>query len=470
MLNNVFVFNRLNLNDLFCYLYQGSVWPFEPLLNKLTSVRYKRLRTQGTMQPILNSNATLGNKTMAKTWLKVGAPIAIIIGAVGLSAVMVGAKKPPEQKTESRKAMLVEVKPVEQQSLTYQVWSQGTVQPRVITGLTSEVTGVITYVAEQFIEGGFFKKGDLLIQVEQFDYQTAVKLAEASLARAKAALEEEKARGKVAEKEWAMFSEGKAPQLGLRRPQLAQELANVRSAEAELDNARRNLVRTEIRAPYDGIVKSKSANLGQFISRGTQLGQIYGTDVAEIRLPLSDNDVAYLNMPGQNASHDQLPDVELTAEVGGEMKHWSAKLVRTEGMLDEDSRVIYAVAQVTDPYQLKQGNTDALRFGRFVKARIQGRSADNVVLLERYLLLPEQKVLTLSKDNKLDIRAVSVQRMDERYAYISAGLTSGDQVIVTSITNPLNGMALRTGMDKTEGAKPEQAETAVAAVATKDAQ
>ncbi|WP_337843357.1 efflux RND transporter periplasmic adaptor subunit [Rheinheimera sp.] len=406
---------------------------------------------------------------MKKSTLKIVAPVLIIAGAIGLAVILTAGKKPPEQKTEQRKDMLVDVKPVVQQDLTYQVWSQGTVQPRVMTTLTSEVNGVITYVADQFIEGGFFNKGDLLVQVEPYDYQTAVKLAEASLARAKAALEEEKARGKVAEREWSMFSEGKAPELGLRRPQLAQELANLRSAEAELENARRNLIRTEIRAPYSGIVKSKTANLGQFISRGTQLGQIYGTELAEIRMPLTDNDVAYLNIPAQGADPASLPEVELSAEVGGELRRWNARLVRTEGMLDEQNRVIYAVAQVQDPYQLKSSGQEVLRFGRFVKARIEGRAEDDLVLLERHLLLPDHKVL-VAADNKLEIRSVTVQRMDERYAYISAGLTDNDQLVLTAIANPLAGMALRTSADPVKPADETKAETAVAAVAKQEAQ
>ena len=173
---------------------------------------------------------------------------------------------------------------------------------------------------------------------------------------------------------------------GWRRPPLAQELANVRSAEAELENARRNLIRTEIRAPYDGIVKLKNANIGQFISRGFNLGTIYGTDVAEVRLPLSDNDVGYLNMPGLTPAEQQQPEVLLSAEVAGQQLNWNARLVRTEGMLDDENRVIYAVAEIKDPYRLKADGQAPLRFGRFVRARIDGKNGDNLVLVERQTL------------------------------------------------------------------------------------
>lgn len=380
---------------------------------------------------------------MKKTWGKIAIAVAILLLAVVLAVVLVSTKQPPEQKAEDKTELLVEVMPVVEQSLSYQILSQGSVQPRVMTHITSEVTGVITFVADAFYEGGFFKKGDLLVQIEQFDYQTALKLAEANLARAQAQLEEEKARGKVAEKEWSMFSEGKAPKLGLRLPQLAQELANVRSMEAELASAKRNLQRTEIRAPFDGLVKAKKASLGQFISRGTEVGEVFATAVAEIRLPLTDTDLAYLTLPSAGRHITEYPAVELSAEIAGETKRWPAHLVRTEGVLDEQNRVIYAVAQLDDPYQLKSTSGTPLRFGRFVKARIVGKQAENIVLVPRHLLLPNQRVLTLSADEQLDIRQVTVQRMDENYAYVSQGLKSTDNLVLTAISNPLQGMQLK---------------------------
>lgn len=330
------------------------------------------------------------------------------------------------------------------EDIQYRIASQGTVQPKLKTSLISEVNGRITEVSENFVEGGFFAKGELLVKVEQDDYLTAVKAAEANLARASASLEEEKARVRVAEEEWASFTEGVAPELGLRRPQLARELANVRSAEAELERAVRDLSRTEIRAPFAGMLQSRSVNLGQFISRGSNLGMIFGTDLAEVRLPLTDHDTAFITLPSRGQG--DYPEVQLTAAIAGNLHQWQGSLIRTEGVLDERSRVIYGVVQVDDPYQLQaHSKAEPLRFGRFVQAQIAGVSSQQVVVLPRNLLRPQNQVLLVDAEHKLEFRDVTVQRTDERYAYVTAGLQAGDLLAISAMPNPLPGMQVRLG-------------------------
>jgi len=384
---------------------------------------------------------------MAAKIVKVLVPIGVIAIAVVMAVGLKSMRKPPEKKDEARPAVLITAEPIQAQDLVYKIQSQGTVKAKLETSLSSEVNGRIVEVAANFVEGGFFNAGDLLIRVEQSDYQTNVKAAEASLANANAALEEEKARGRVAEEEWRSFTDGKAPELGLRRPQLAGALANVRSAEAELERAKRDLARTEIRAPFAGLVKSRTVNLGQFISRGASVGMIYGTDIAEVRLPITDNDAAFVQLPDFTADEVK-PEVVLTAVVGGELMQWPAKLVRTEGVLDERSRVIYAVAQVDDPYQRKDGSKAPLRFGRFVQAEILGDATTDVVVVQRHLLLAQQQILVVDKDNQLQFRPVQLERTDERFAYVRSGFTAGDRLATSAIANPLAGTVVRIASEQ----------------------
>jgi len=386
---------------------------------------------------------------MAAKIIKVLVPVGVIAVAVALAAGLMSMRKPPEKKEEQRPAILITAEPIQPQDLIYRIQSQGTVTPKLETHLSSEVNGRIVEVAASFIEGGFFNAGDVLVRVEPADYQTNVKAAEASLANAQAALEEEKARGRVAEEEWRSFTDGKAPELGLRRPQLAGALANVRSAEAELERARRDLARTEIRAPYAGLVKSRAVNLGQYISRGNSVGVIYGTDLAEVRLPLTDNDSAFIQLPDFADDADK-PEVVLTAVVGGEIMQWPAKLVRTEGVLDERSRVIYAVAQVDDPYQRKTNANAPLRFGRFVQAEILGDAAAQVVKVPRHLLLAQQQILVVDKDNELQFRPVTLARTDDRFAYVRSGFAEGDRLATSAIANPLAGTLVRVASEQQE--------------------
>lgn len=378
---------------------------------------------------------------------KIAIPMLIVVLAVVTAIVLSKARKPPEKVSESKSAILVEVQPVVRQDVVYQIESQGAVTPKTETSLVSEVNGRIVQVSDDFVEGGFFNAGDVLVQVEPADYQTSVKAAEAALANAQAALEEEKARVKVAEEDWRSFQAGTAPQLGLRRPQLASALAKVRSAEADLDRAKRDLARTEIRAPYAGIVKSRTVDLGQFVSRGTSIGMIYGTDIAEVRLPLTDNDLAYLELPAPNQTGAK-PAVVLEAEVAGQTLRWPAEIARTEGVLDERSRVIYAVAEVKDPYQLTNSQVAPLRFGRFVQAKIVGRTASQVVVVPRHLLRPSNQLLVVDAEKKLQFRQVKIDRSDEKQAFILDGFTAGDQILYSPVTNPMPGLVVRVSGEK----------------------
>ncbi len=394
---------------------------------------------------------------MKHSLVKVGLPVLIIIAAVLFAMLMVMSREAPEKVEQEEKAFLVNAKPVALENLNFKVEAQGTVRPKVQTVLSTQVSGKVVALSDAFVEGGMFKKGDVLVKLEQADYITDMKAAEAELARVKAALEEEQARGKVAEVEWRSVKNSVAPELGLRKPQLAEALANVRAAEAELERAQRNLDRTLIKAPYDGLVKTKDIDVGQYLTVGETLGTVFGTDIAEVRLPLTDNDLAYLNL------NDSALPVSLTARVAGKNHVWQGKLVRSEGVLDEDSRVIYGVVEVKDPYVRISTNSQApLRFGRFVRAQITGERADNIVVLPRQLLRLDGSVIVVKADMTLKITHVNVVRADEENVYIDQGLEQGDLIATSVIPNPYDGMTVRLPSDHTEQEADTASDTAIA--------
>lgn len=365
-----------------------------------------------------------------------------IVGGL-VSVFMFGNKQEPQQEAPEEIVLSVEVSPAKQQKINYFINTQGSVEPKLQTTLTSEVTGRVVYVSPTFVQGGFFNKGDVLVRIDPSDYRTAVKTAEANLARARATLAEEKARAKVAEDEWNSLMKGEAPALYLRKPQLAGEIANLRSAEAELERAKRELTRTEIRAPYEGLVNKKSIDLGQFLSGGSEIGVIYGTAVAEIRFPISEYDAKFLPLADRADQKLKIP-VLLTDSPVNPTKKWPAEVVRDEGVINVDSQVIYLVAEVQDPYLRRQPeNRTMLKFGQFVSAQLQGLSVDNVVVIPRHLVRRGGKVLVVVND-ELEIRDVVLQRADSQYGYVSSGIEAGDLVVTTSIHSPLNGMAVET--------------------------
>lgn len=391
---------------------------------------------------------------MASGFKKAGIPILILIVAIIVMFVLISLKQKPEKEELTTRDFLVDAKPIELENVDFLVYSQGSVQAKNKTMLSSQVSGRVIAIAENYIEGGFFNKGDVLVELETSDYQTDLLLAEAELARAQASFDEEKARGKVAAEEWRSFNKGPAPELGLRKPQLAREEASVKAAQANLQRAQRNFERTKIRAPFDGLVKTRSVDLGQFVTIGSQLGEVFSTDVAEVRLPLTDDDIAFL--ADLNAVN---PQVTLSSDVAGKTIKWQGVLVRDEAVLDSKSRVIYGVVEVKDPYHLKASASQKgmpLRFGRFVNATITGITAENIVVLPRNVLRLDGTILTVGEDKQIKINFVTVQRADENFVYISDGLDPKEQVVMSAVPNPYEGMPVRfLGDEEKPPSQPE---------------
>lgn len=366
---------------------------------------------------------------------------------VVIALVAVAKNKRPERKDTADQAVLVDAIPARKTTLNFAVFSQGTVQPRTETTLVAEVAGQIVSVSSNFIAGGFFRQGEVLLQIDPSDYETALLRAQANLASRKAQYADQKARSEQALKDWTNLGrDGEPSDLVLRKPQLAEAMAGVQAAEAELKEAERDLQRTRIRVPYDGLVRSKQVDIGQYVTPGTPLGVTFAVDTAEIRLPLSSSDLTYLELPSAtrlDRAH-RVP-VTLTTEAtdtgGGD--HWQAEIVRTEGVVDMNSRVVYAVAEVIDPYGvLGQSQQPELKMGSFVRAEIQGLRAENVVVLPRSVLHPEDTVLIVNDERLLEVRTVTVARAEPRLVYISEGIAENELVITTSMDAPIPGMRL----------------------------
>jgi len=393
-----------------------------------------------------------------KNFFKFMLPL-ILIAASILSVIALVAfqnTQRAERKTETQRAVLVDIIKAEVISLNFTVNSQGTVRPRTETTLVTEVSGKIVTVAPEFVAGGFFHKGDVLLQIDPSDYEAGLKRAEAALASRKAKLADETARSEQALKDWQnMGKQGQPSDLGLRKPQMADAKANVSAAEADVQKARRDLERTRITVPYDGLVRQKAVDIGQYVSPGTRLGITFAIDTAEVRLPLTQSDLNYLDLPSETEvkSKDKpFPPVTLSAEQAGGTSQWQARIIRTEGVVDETSRVIYAVAQVIDPYGvLGQSHQQELKIGTFVNAEIQGLPANNVVVLPRYVLRPDNTILVVNSDDELEIVPVDVLRAEPKKVYLSQGVTSGARVVITTLDAPVPGtrLAVRDDQAKT---------------------
>jgi RND family efflux transporter MFP subunit len=379
-----------------------------------------------------------------KKMLSLLLPIILIGGAVAVVIALTAAARDqrPERREEGPRAMLVDTIQAHKSDLSLVVHSQGSVRPRTETSIVAEVSGKIVSVSPNFIAGGFFRAGEVLLQIDPSDYEAALKRAQANLASRHAQLADQKARSEQALKDWRNLGRsGQPSDLVLRKPQLAEAQAGVQAAEAELQKAERDLERTRIRVPYDGLVRSKDADIGQFVSPGTRLGVTFAVDRAEIRLPLSATDASFLDLPSATDPGDSpRPRVQLVSDVAGLTSRWEAEIIRTEGVVDERSRVTYAVASLDDPYGvLGVSRQDALPIGTFVRAEIQGRSAQGVVILPRSVMNSDNNILVVNGRNELEVRQVTVLRAEPENVYISDGVEDGEHVITTRLEAPIPG-------------------------------
>jgi len=366
----------------------------------------------------------------------------------------------PEKKAIIKKTPLVEVFSVSSGTVVFEIESQGSISPRTETTLVSEVSGQIKNVSEKFVVGGFFKKGEQLLEIDPISYEVALLQAQARLDGTNAKLIEEKARGKQAAREWSLTgrSSKNAPILALRKPQLQQAKADVKAAEADVKGAQIKLQRTKIIAPYDAMLKSKMVDIGQYVSTGTQLAATFAVDYAEIRLPIKEQDLAYIDIPAMGVLNQKGSQVELSAVQGGKLKKWSTFITRSEGIVDANSRVNYIVAQIDDPYGLLEGNrsNDKIKIGTFVKAKIIGISTDNIITIPRKAVHGENQIYLLNSDKKLDLVQVKILRGDANNIYVSTGLDNGAQIVLTKLAIAVEGMTLKVkGDEKNESLEPK---------------
>lgn len=374
-------------------------------------------------------------------------PVFLILAFVAAIVLMVVFAPQPERANAEPRPVAVFAAPVENTNVTLTVTTQGEVRPLIRINLVPQVSGRIVYVNPNFIEGGFFEAGETLIQIDESDYRLAVTRAQAQVAQARQGLVREQAEAELAASEWEELGEGQASALTLREPQLAQARASLAAAEAQLQEARLGLERTRISAPFDGRVRTKSADLGQFVSPGTPLGEVFGTDAVQIRLPLTDDQLSMLNIPVafQASEANPGPLVRISAVLAGQYREWDAELVRTDSSIDTQTRVLYAIARVDDPYGVaaEEGGSP-LPVGLFVDAEIQGREVIDAYVLPRSALRGSDTVYVAQIGGTLGVRQVSVITSDPDRLVIAGGVSADDFVVTSPIRAASDGMRIRT--------------------------
>ena len=370
---------------------------------------------------------------IAKYKLKSILPISFIVGSVLVAVLLILFKPQAEKRSSQPKLPVVTVQKINSESITIPIFSRGTIKAGTDIILTSEVQGRVQSISTNFAPGGFFEKGEVLLKVDPVNYEldlakvkSQVSKAELNLARVKADVRTNRL-GKT--------------KIGLAR--VAEAKAQLSAAQADEERVKILLTKTEVRAPFSGRVLDKAIGSGQYISPGMQLGRIFATESAEIHLPLSDTQIALIDVPYHGSKNtEKNPLVRLTAKYGETSFNWHGRIVGTLGGVNARNRLMYLVAHIDDPFGIDPTQTQRppLTVGKFVEAEIEGSRFDNIFVVPREAIRNNNQVLTVDKSQRLHIREVEILYRGKNYIYIKNGLNENDHIVMTPLDVVVEGM------------------------------
>jgi len=380
-----------------------------------------------------------------KKFFRIAAPVLVLVAGILVMQGLIAAKPAPEKKDDEVRAVSLYVDSVTSEDVKVAIRTQGEVRPKTEIELIPQVSGRIVAMSDNFSDGAQFAPNSMLLKIDDADYRVAVVQAEARVAAAQTELERQLATAEMKEDEWRDGRKEQAPtDFALNLTQVAEARANLRSAEAALSKARLDLERTEIKVPFHGRVRERHVGIGQFVSAGASMGRVFSTDTVEVRLPLTDAQLVELNLPlGYTADPAVMPPaVEFSTRLGNREYHWSGEIVRVDGAIDEDTRLIYATAEVRDPYGLAANQGMPMAVGMFVNAEIAGIEEQSAFVMPRLALRNDDKVYVINGDNELEIRSVDVLSTSEERVLVTSGVSAGDRVVTSPVPNAVEGMAV----------------------------
>lgn len=365
----------------------------------------------------------------------------------------------PEARREGatrQTAMLVEVQTVRRGDFRPRITGLGTVQAARDIALSPRVEGRVVGVAENFLPGGFVDEGQVLVTLDPSDFHNTVRQRESQLQQARSDLAIELGRRNVAQKEYELLGQELSDEnrrLVLREPQLASARASVLSARAARDQARLELARTRVEAPFKAQIVTRNVSVGSQVAPGMELARLVGIDEywVIVAVPLAKLGQIAFPRNGEEGAPVRLSNRRAWPEAA----YRQGRVERLIGALDDRTRLARVLVSVRDPLALDEGaKGPGLIVGTILQAEIQGRPLSNVFRIDRDYLR-EDDTLWVAEDGKLAIRPAAVVFKDREYAYVSGGLSDGDQLVTGNLATVAEGVPLRTAGDT-----PRQMESA----------
>ncbi len=375
-------------------------------------------------------------------FIKISAPIIMLAAGAAVAMMLEWNKPEPEKKDEEKHAPSIVIDKVKRQDMTLLISTQAEVKANIEVNLISQLNGMVKSISPEFIEGGRFAAGEPLLWIDDADYKLALKRAQARLAEADVRMKQAKADAEVARHQ---LKNAKNPSaLALKKPQLAEANANLKAVQADIALARLNLSRTKLSLPFKGRLKSIQANVGQYVATGSVLGRGFATESVKLRLAITDQQLAYLNLPiGFVADSDNAPRVDFQAMVAGKMRSWQGKLTRIDASFEQDSRLLYVTAEVKNPYADGISKMP-MAVGLFVTANIHGRRMKQALVIPRAALRAANKIYVVNEKQRLEMRTIEVIYKSPQTVIIEGDVKTGESVVISPIRNPVQGMEVVT--------------------------
>lgn len=438
-------------------------------------------------------------------WLRIILPLLIFVAGGGLAAYLILTRPSTPHEDKPQSALPVELEPIEVGEHLVVVHAQGTVRPAQQVVLQPEITGRITWLADDLVLGGRLQEGQTVARIDPRDYQLAVRQQQAQVGNQALVLRVEKARQEVAEQEWKLYQRERQElgesrdspaerrgaalgdgrdedqpataedvleggELALREPQVKSAEIGLQSARSGLARARLQLSRTTLRAPFNALVQSEAVEVGQLVGPASQLATLVGTDAYWVQVSLPLDELTYLHLPTDD--HPGSP-ARVWFEAGGQTVERFGRIVRLLGDLDPVGRMARLLVRIDDPLGLEQSSSGAnatagaaarqpapglpptsesatngrgtlpLLLGSFVHVELRGKTLQNVAEIPTRALQPEDRVYLFGPGGKLEIRAVEVLLRSAETTVVRGRLADGDRVVTSPISAPVEGMALR---------------------------
>ena len=392
----------------------------------------------------------------------------ILLGSFGIAALLVAQRPEPERREPPSQIPFATTAPVLAGSGAIPVYGSGTVRPRVQVDVAAGVSGRVVWVESAFESGGRVTEGQALFRIDDADYRHRVEQARASVAVQQVELLKVEEEARIAREQYEAFQsrrgaaaeDAEASPLAHWEPQLEAARAGVERARALLAETELLLARTEVRAPFDAVVRSESVGVGQFVTAGVGVGQVYASDAVEIVVPLADADAALV--PGlwdlRPGVADRRTAARVTAEYGTGAYAWDGYVDRVEAALDETTRTLHVIVRVPNPFrggsrvetgeasegaETSAGSPPPLLIGQFASVEISGIAPQEYFRIRRLGLRPGNEVWAVDDDAVTIVPVRVLQRFDD-IVYVTGGLQEGQDVVLSGIQFATEGMRVRT--------------------------